>query len=372
MAPSLRDKLRSAAPIKAKPAAPAAQDCMHRQFCYAGADQYLPKTLPGDILTLMQGVDMKDIGRDELLFLDTETTGLSGGAGTVAFLVGVGYFEDGQLIVSQYLMRDYDEEVFVLEKIRAHMEKRKVVCTFNGATFDLPLLRSRGIMQRVRMPEPRWHIDLLHAARRVWKMRLKRCNLTALEEAVLGRTRVDDLPGALVPERYFRFLKERDMALLEDVIEHNRQDIVSLADILRKLLCLHADPLCAGFCEDIFSLGRIYEKRGQIEGARKCYRAASKGKTVWVSQTKLAESLRRSGDYLEAAQAYETALSAKRSDVNTHIALAKLYEHRLHDLKNALSHTRQALMLGAGVEGLDLSAIQKRYERIMLKLRRND
>ena len=80
----------------------------------------------------------------------------------------------------------------------------------------------------------------------------------------------------------------------------------------------------------------IYEKRGQIEGARKCYRAASKGKTVWVSQTKLAESLRRSGDYLEAAQAYETALSAKRSDVNTHIALAKLYEHRLHDLKDGL------------------------------------
>ena len=105
MAPSLRDKLRSAAPIKAKSSAPAAQDCMHRQFCYAGADQYLPKTLQGDILNLMQGVDFKDVYRDDILFLDTETTGLSGGAGTVAFLVGVGYFEDGQLIVSQYLMR---------------------------------------------------------------------------------------------------------------------------------------------------------------------------------------------------------------------------------------------------------------------------
>ena len=372
MAVSLRDKLRSAAPLAKKPAAPQSKDCMLRQHCYAPADKYLPKRLSGDVLTLMQGVNMLSINREEILFLDTETTGLSGGAGTVAFLVGVGYFEDDKLHVVQYLMRDYDEEIHVLQKVAEHMKKRRVLCTFNGVTFDLPLLRSRCIMQRIRLPEPEWHIDLLHASRRVWKLRLKRCNLTALEEAVLGRTRVDDLPGAMVPERYFSFLKEKDMSLLEDVLEHNEQDIASLSDILRKLMTLHEHPLDADYTEDIYSLGRIYEKRGQIEGARRCYRAASKGNTLWASQTRLAESLRKTGEYEQAAQAYETALHAKRSDVNTHIALAKLYEHRMKDLQSALTHTRQALLLGADIEEMDLAPIQKRYERIMMKLRRND
>ena len=372
MAVSLRDKLRSAAPIAKKPAASQSQSCMQRQHCYAQADQYLQKTLSGQVLTLMQGVNMPDIDRENILFLDTETTGLSGGAGTVAFLVGVGYFEADELKVVQYLMRDYDEEIHVLERVAEHMKKRKVLCTFNGVTFDVPLLRSRSIMQRIRLPEPDWHIDLLHASRRVWKLRLKRCNLTALEEAVLGRTRVDDLPGALVPERYFRFLKERNMELLEDVLEHNQQDIASLTDILRKLMALHEKPLDAGFTEDIYSLGRIYEKRGQIEGARKCYRAASKGNTLWASQTRLAESLRKTGEYEQAAKAYEEALYVRRSDVTAHIALAKLYEHRIHDLQAALTHTRQALLLGAETDGMDLAPIQKRYERIMMKLRRND
>jgi len=372
MAVSLRDKLRSAAPLASKPKSPKSQDCMLRQHCYAPADQYLPKHLPSEVLKLMQGVDIPTLDREEILFLDTETTGLSGGAGTVAFLVGVGYFEGDELHVKQYMMRDYDEEAYVLEKVAEHMQKRRVLCTFNGVTFDLPLLKSRCIMQRIRLPEPAWHIDLLHASRRVWKLRLKKCNLTALEEAVLGRTRVDDLPGALVPERYFRYLREKDMSLLEDVLEHNQQDIASLADILRKLLSLHESPLEAGFAEDIYSLGRIYEKRGQLEGARKCYRAASKGKTLWVSQTRLAETLRKTGDYVQAAQALENALCVKRSDINTHIALAKLYEHRIRDLKAALSHTKQALLLGADIEGMDLAPIQKRYERIMLKLRRMD
>lgn len=372
MAVSLRDKLRSAAPLASKPAAPQSGDCLCRRHCYAPADQYLPFRLSGQVLSLMQGVSMQDLRREEILFLDTETTGLSGGAGTVAFLVGVGFFENDQLIVEQYLMRDYDEEIHVLTKVAAEMEKRSVLCTFNGLSFDLPLLRSRGVMQRIRLKEPVFHLDLLHASRRVWKLRLKRCNLTALEEAVLGRVRVDDLPGALVPERYFRYLKEKDISLLEDVLDHNRQDIASLADILRHLMKLHESPLDAGFGEDIYSLGRIYEKRGQIEGARKCYRAASKGATVWMAQTSLAESLRRTGEFEQAAQAYENALCVKCSDIQVHIALAKLYEHRLKDLHAALKHTRQALMLGAEKESTDLAPIQKRYERLMLKIRRND
>lgn len=372
MALSLRDKLRSTAPAEKKAAQPRSDHCLVRQHRYAPADSFLCKSLSGNTLSIMQGMEMSDICREDILFLDTETTGLSGGAGTVAFLVGVGYFEKDALIIEQYLMRDYDEEVYVLQKVQEQMCKRRILCTFNGITFDLPLLRSRGIMQRIRMPEPQWHIDLLHAARRVWKLRLKKCNLTALEEAVLGRERVDDLPGAMVPERYFRFLKEKNMELLEDVLRHNEQDIASLSGILQKLLCLHAAPLDAEYEEDIYSLGRIYERRGNAEYARKCYRASSKGSTVFISQTSLAENLRKAGEYQGAVRAYEAALRAKHGDLNTHIALAKLYEHRMKNLDAALRHTRQALMIGVEMHDYNVQPIQIRYERIMKKIRRNE
>ena len=182
--------------------------------------------LSGACLEMMQGLPYEDVRREEICFLDTETTGLSHGAGTVAFLVGVGYFEEDAFVVRQYLMRDYDEEAFVLSRVSEDMQRSKLLCTFNGQTFDLPLLEVRYTMQRMREQYVhRPHVDLLPASRRVWKLRLRRCNLTALEEAVLGIAREDDLAGALVPERYFSFLKTKDFSLLEDILDHNRQGL---------------------------------------------------------------------------------------------------------------------------------------------------
>ena len=197
---SLRDKLKAAGVAKpAKETKSAARDCLIRETRVPVARFALAREISGASLEMVQGQPYPDCRREDFCFLDTETTGLSHGAGTVAFLVGVGFFDETAFVVRQYLMRDYDEEAFVLSRVAEDMARSKVLCTFNGQTFDLPLLEVRFTMQRMREQFARRpHVDLLPASRRVWKLRLKRCNLTSLEEAVLGMQRQDDLERKMI------------------------------------------------------------------------------------------------------------------------------------------------------------------------------
>lgn len=369
---SLRDKLRATAPQRQVLAKAAPLDCFLRETRYLSSEFSLPTFLSGESLSLMQGGEYPDCAREDFCFLDTETTGLSHGAGTVAFLVGIGCFERDCFVVRQYLMRDYDEEPLVLAAVAAHMERSKVLCTFNGASFDLPLLENRFTLQRMRdRYVVRPHVDLLPSSRRVWKLRLKKCNLTNLECAVLGMERVDDLPGALVPERYFSFLKTRDFSLLEDVLEHNAQDIVSLAHILSRLLTLHEQPLSAAAPEDVFSLGRVYEKRGRAERARVCYRAADQGAVSALARARMADSFRREGNFEEAARVYERMAASRQGGIAPYIALAKICEHQRRDIPAAIEYTRKAIVLAVDTPDADMPALQKRYQRLLLKARRN-
>lgn len=371
---SLRDKLRSAtAAVPVPKPSPRLEndDCFLRQERIPLSAFSLPLIVPGEALSLMQGAPFSDCRREDILFLDTETTGLSHGAGTVAFLVGVGFFEQDAFVIRQYLMRDYDEEPFVLRYVAEHLRSARLVCTFNGASFDLPLLEVRYTMQRMReayCAPP--HVDLLHPARRIWKLRLKRCNLTSLEEAVLGNCREDDLPGALVPERYFQFLKTRDFSLLEDILRHNAQDIFSLAHILHRLLSVHDAPTFQEAPEDLFSLGRVYEKRGRRERARMCYRAADQGKLSALSRARMAETYRRDGKYDDAAAVYRRMADSHQGGAAPLIALAKIYEHKKRDIPGAIEYTRRAIILAAEQDNADMAALQKRYERLMMKARK--
>ena len=368
---SLREKLKAASAQKPKAAKQAAVDCLTRETAVPLSQFDLPMELPGETLTLLQGQEFPTCRREEICFLDTETTGLSHGAGTVAFLVGVGFFTADAFCVRQYLMRDYDEEVFVLQNVARHMEQSKMLCTFNGATFDLPLLETRYTMQRMRDSFfPRPHVDLLPVSRRVWKLRLKKCNLTRLEEAVLGMERQDDLPGSLVPERYFAFLKSRDLGLLEDILRHNVQDIISLAHILDRLMRLHDTPLLSQQPEDLFSLGKIYEKRGKHEGARMCYRAADQGSMSLLARGKMADSYRRAGEWEAASDVYGRMIADRQGGIGPLIAMAKICEHRTRDYAAAIEYTRRAILLAADRPDSDMAALQKRYQRLLMKARK--
>jgi len=375
--PSLRDKLKAThAQNKhpAKPAKPAPQDCYvcETRFSF----QNIRLALPDGILSLMQGDDSLPVRIDpeRILFLDTETTGLSHGAGTVAFLVGVGFFRGHELIVRQYLMRDYDEEAFVLRHTLAHLKNSDLLCTFNGRSFDIPLLASRFIMQRMHFSsESIPHADLLHTARRIWKLRLRSCKLSLLEEHIYHEPRTDDLPGAEVPQRYFDYLKTKDFSLLDDILRHNAQDIATLARLLFTLSTLHENPLSAEHLQDIYSLGRVYEKRGLRETARLCYRAADAGTMSALCRERLAANFSRDRNPQAAARIYEKMIACRQGGALPYIALSKILEHRLHDIPSALQVTRKGLLMlsDCALSVSDQAAfndLTHRYSRLLQKM----
>ena len=292
---------------------------------------------------------------DRCLFIDTETTGLSGGAGTVAFLVGAGYCDGDCFTIEQFLMREYADEPELIDRLALLLERFDCVCSFNGRRFDMPLLESRFVMCRMRQ---RWraleNLDLLYPARRAWKLRLGSCRLANLEAEILGMPRQDDLPGSEVPGRYFEFLKTGDEGLLEDILDHNRQDIATLATLLVKLCSINDQPEKLTDPRDLFSMGRSLERQGEWKPARELYRisaiprpagtlAALTGERVaGMANWRQYHLLRRSGDVNGAIRVLETMLQLRQMPGEACVALAKLYEHRLKDYPRALFYAERA------------------------------
>ena len=372
--PSLREKLKTIKPVASPSAArPAPQDCYVRETRFP-FDTH--PALPDGLLSFMQGDEEipGHISPEHILFLDTETTGLSRGAGTVAFLVGVGVIRNGELIVRQYLMRDYDEEGFVLRHVQRDLDDCDVLVTYNGRAFDMPLLASRFIMQRMHVDTDIPHADLLHTARRVWKLRLRNCSLSYLEELIfhglIFRASEVLITLASVAVMY--------PSLLEDILQHNAQDIYSLARLLYTLSDLHQEPMHAEHLQDIFSLGRIFDRRGRPETARTCYRAADAGSMSAMSRLYLAANLRRACQPEEAAKIYRKMIASGQGGAQPYIALCKILEHQLNDIPSALDTAKRGLIMLSDVPSSDPSAqaafddLTRRYARLMRKSRLHD
>lgn len=333
----------------------------------------------------LSGTGLKRIGWSgrpfdarKCLFLDTETTGLSGGAGTVAFLVGVGFIEGNALMIEQYLMRDYSDEPELIDRLANRMDAFDCVCTFNGKTFDMPLLEARFTMNRMRH---RWreleNLDLLHPARRTWKLRLGSCRLGRLEEMILGMERTGDIPGSEVPQRYFDFLKTGDMSLLEDVVSHNRQDIATLSTLLVKLCEIYEEP--EKLCEkkDLFSVGKALERQGEFCPARELYRASAVPAPAGTIQALTGEKLageanwriyqieRKSQNAEGMLAVLEQMKIRGQMPYEVRIELSKLYEHRRKDFRTALRHAREAKQY---CDENEAEALERRIARLEKKL----
>ena len=314
---------------------------------------------------------------EDALFLDTETTGLSGGVGTVAFQIGVGYFTPSGFVVEQWLMHDYGQEAEMLSTLNGLMARFPILCTFNGRTFDVPLLKSRFLMNRISHPSfPALHADVLCPARRIWKLRLKSCTLGRLEEELLGVVREDDLPGSLVPQAYFQYLKDGAFGPMERILKHNQQDIVSLAQLFF-FLCQQANkPELLSSDEDLLSLARAMEKQGRREKAVTCYRMLCHGNLRAEGFQALALDAKRRGQVKTALKLYQAMLRRGDQPVLACEALAKLYEHQLRDPVQALHYTRQALLLlsepslrsgDKAVQDVQI-ALQYRYARLRRRI----
>lgn len=373
---NLRDKLNlmgSPKPKSQPQAAPPAD-------CYRTCHTHELSEFPGcfDIgraeVMLMQGEEMpEDFGPLRILYLDTETTGFQG-AGTVAFIIGAGYLTEDGFQVHQFVLRDYPEELAQLRALDALLQDFDVLCTFNGRTFDVPLLRTRYLMNRMKptlLEKP--HIDLLHIARRVFKLRLKQCNLGHLEEALLGQPRENDLPGSEAPGRFFAYLKTGEFHLLDEVLEHNEQDIASLCTLLSYMCRVYRQPEQLAFSEDVYAMGVALERMHHPEEARRCYHLVS-GRYRASSQLRLAQSWRRSGDVQASKDIYLRMIARREGGVHPYIALAKHYEHQARDIPAALDMTRRAMMLLSEPSLLDdeetistRAELQKRYDRLRLR-----
>lgn len=308
-----------------------------------------------------------------LLFLDTETTGLSGGAGTVAFEIGVGFIDPRGMVIRQYVMRNYAQEAAMLSEIAKLFERTDTVVTFNGKSFDLPLLESRMVMNRIRLHVTDYpHLDLLHAARRVYKLRLGRCNLASLEEAVLGKVRDDDLPGSQVPQRYFDYLKTGNFELLEDVLRHNFEDVRSLAELTANLCSVYRAPETLKHAEDLYGVGRTLMRGGDTQKARSCFKILGKSTLSPQAHMHLAVSYKKSREWDEVQASCLDMIARGEGGTWPYIELAKYFEHVAHDNQRALRYAKSALITALNTAPLhdgqtDTAPIMRRIERLQRK-----
>ena len=306
--------------------------------------------------------------REEALFLDIEATGLSHGAGTVAFLVGLGWFEGRTFVIEQLLMEDYDQEPDQLSRLLRHLARTSYLVSYNGKSYDRSVLENRLVLNRfmdrteahIRL---RPHLDLLHLGRRVFGGKLPNHTLGTLEREILGLEREDDLPGEMVPQYYFQYLLSRDESFLEPVLRHNYYDILSLAHLAHVLLekvqpeQLDPDPRIS------FNLGRLFLNAGNPETAGFHLDSALDhlDPDLAVKAARLyARALRKQcAGWPEQAAMWQRAASAAPASPAPHVELSKLYEWKAKDLPRALAHARAALALAPGPEpGLQSRAVR--------------
>jgi len=286
----------------------------------------------------------------KLIYLDTETTGLAGGTGTCAFLIGIGALEGSQFAIRQFFLRDYPEEKAALAALTEALASYEGVVTFNGKTFDIPLLETRYSLARLRSPFQRLvHLDVLHPARRLWKLRLASCELTNLEKHVLGIAREGDVPGSEIPQIYFDYLRSGNAQALQPVFFHNSLDIVTLAALTVELArTLGEESAVAASSLDLFSLSRILDRaRATDRSSAACRQALAQGlpesveaRALW----QLAVQHKRRRQHEEAAELWNQL--ARREEPLALKALEELaiyYEHRRRDAATALVFTTAAL-----------------------------
>jgi uncharacterized protein YprB with RNaseH-like and TPR domain len=325
------------------------------------------------------------VGHERLLFLDTETTGLGVGAGNVAFMVGIGYYESAAFVVEQMFIRNPAEEAAMLNHLRERLAVRDMLVSYNGKCFDWPILKNRYILNRQKeaATDP-VHFDFLYPSRSLWRNTLPSCRLSSVERERLGLSRIDDVPGSLAPALYFQYLAEGDPTLVAGVFEHNEKDVLTLA-----CLAVHLTRLMAGTVstsgmkpEELFRLALWLDKVGRAEEADEAFREllgrdSDQASDYWLPA---ADFYKRQGRLEPAVSLWERTIERKRrsriAPLTPYVELAMYYEHQQKDYDRALQYAEQAFEKargrltavrkeGGGAEELD--AIRKRIDRLMTK-----
>lgn len=317
---------------------------------------------------------------ESFVFLDTETSGLAGGTGTFAFLVGVGRYTPQGFHLAQFFMREPFEEPALLLALEEFFVPCKTIVSFNGKAFDIPLLETRYTLQGWKSPfKGLAHIDLLHLARRLWRDRLPSRTLANLEVHILHASRTDDeIPGWMIPQLYFDYLRDGDARPLKRVFYHNAMDVVSLAALLNHTSALLENPFeqTNGETIDLAAVARLFEDLGYIEKAAELYDVCLKADLPEeiLNDTLYRLSLlhKRSNNIMAAIPLWEQAAAMKR--LFAYEELAKFYEHHALELDVALKWTSEALeyLQSAPISNPELlkwkHEFQHRLQRLQRKL----
>jgi len=345
----------------------------------------LSQVWPGDadrraLATLGGDPELEDFELERALFVDTETTGLAGGTGTYAFLVGCGWVEDGALRVEQYFMRDHADEPALVAHLARLISRFDWTVSFNGKSFDLPLLRTRFIMNRTRTAlDALGALDLLHVARRLWRYQLPRRDLGTLEREILGVERELDVPSHEIPDSYFRYLVTGDARELGPVVAHNRTDMVSMAALLARACDAFggwrsptAQPA------EVLGAARSFELANEVEAALAAYARALEigldGALQPFAQAPLSLAHKRRGAWPQAVDLWRSMRVCEgRGAVWALVELAKYHEHRAGEFHTARDCTLEALeqadrLLDALPQPLARPALEHRLARLDRRL----
>ncbi len=368
--------------------------------CFVAETTYPPDYLHGDlplssflnlppetVAQIAQDGALVNVDLRRVCFLDTETTGLSGGTGTIPFVVGLGFFAEEGFHVHQYFLRDPGDEPAMVEALAEHLPEFEALASFNGRVFDVPILENRFILARIPPPTvgvP--HLDLLHPARRLWHYHLPSCTLSALEREVLGVWREqDDVPGGVIPYLYRDYLRTGDAREMKRVLYHNAVDVISLVTLAARICRIFANPWTEGEDErnerlsgaEFYGLGRWYAAEGRLAEAEQAYRAALRsfdkaqgrpGDEVQIEAVEernrvlrkkpgfnlapdlrakvlrdLGYLLKRAGRRAQAFAYWQQLALEAAPDTVAHVELAKYFEWHVEDLSLASGWTRAAL-----------------------------
>jgi len=346
----------------------------------------LPLRFTASLATLSTWIGDPNIVRynpESFAFLDTETSGLAGGTGTYAFMIGIGRFTEDGFSLSQFFMRDPIEEPAQLAAVLGALDGCKVLVTYNGKSFDVPLINTRFITNGEPPPlKPYAHIDLLHLARRLWRDRLPSRTLGSIEENILGVVRTEeDIPGWMVPSIYFDYIKTGDARPLNNVFYHNAMDILSLATLLNHVSAILDDPH-GGLVKhgiDIIAMGKIFEDMREFDAAAECFARGLefdipvKVRGQAIQRWSFLEKRRNNIDI--SIQLWQYAV--KYEEIYAHVELAKAFEHRLRDYSQAIFWTEQAITMIQSPSFPDLersiweSKLEHRLNRLTRKFKRS-
>ncbi|NWF92130.1 MAG: ribonuclease H-like domain-containing protein [Syntrophaceae bacterium] len=329
-------------------------------------------TYPAHLLSRDERLRELDLRR--ALFLDTETTGLAGGTGTLAFMIGLGFFEGDGFLVHQFFIRDYSEERVCLSLVRDVIESFQFLVTFNGRYYDIPLLETRFILSRLssrirEMP----NFDLLYPSRRIWKGAYDNCRLITLESQLLGMERMDDVPSEWIPYLYFEYLRTGDASKIHRVFYHNQMDILTMVALAGRIHLVYHDPQAARPRKGVehFALGRLFWEHGDPGKAISCFEIALKRcdeTLTWEVMRWLSMAFKKTGQVERARSLWEEMVSwPYQKDLFPYIELAKYHEHRLRNFETAIAYVEKALESASPDQQREIEMLKQRRLRLSQK-----